>query len=246
MRARRESKIAAQLARVPVALLGVAITASAVQASCVGSMDDVAPDAGADSPADSPSQDSRADREDGMSYGDGYGGQDAHVIADAHVTDSESCVSSKVTYPPAPGCPAGNHVWTCWPPTSATSGIPDTHYTSLTLCGDVVVIDKNTHLMWGQDGEAGMFTWVEAGAACEASRRAGFSDWRLPSSNELMSLVDYANAKLILNPVFKDNFPSMWSSTPFAQQAGSAWHLDASGGIYPQAVTSESNVRCVR
>jgi hypothetical protein len=62
-----------------------------------------------------------------------------------------------------------------------------------------------------------------------------------------MSLVDYASSSLILNAdAFKGNFPAMWSSTPFVQQAGNAYQLYASGGIYPQTVANAANVRCVR
>jgi hypothetical protein len=251
MPARRSSYVAALLPRVPVAGLGLVIAASAIQASCTGTVDDEGAEDGGRrdaSPLDSSSfdvasQDSPADRADGMSYGNGYGPADAHE--DAEHEDS-SCVTSTAKYPPAPGCPPGNHTWACWPPPSATAGIPASNYTVVTLCGDVVVIDKNTKLMWGQDGETGTSTWPLAAVACTNSRRAGFSDWRLPSSNELMSLVDYANAKLILNGVFHDNFPKMWSSTPFVQQAGNAWELYASGGVYPAAVSDEANVRCVR
>jgi hypothetical protein len=270
MHARRESNVAL-LARVPVATLGLAIAASALHASCTSSTDAAIPvDAGSDavdaendvsfdSPSDdlhsfdAPSDDSPADRQDGMSYGDGYGPTDAGPPVDARAmdagdagSDGGACVSSTTTYPAATGCPAGNHTWTCWSPTPAAGGIQASHYTVLTLCSDVVVIDEHTHLMWGQDGEAGTYTWVGAAASCTRSRRAGFSDWRLPSSNELMSLVDYANDTSILNGVFKGNFPTMWSSTSFAQQAGSAWQLYASGGIYPQVVSNPSNVRCVR
>ena len=92
MTIRRESQVAALLARVPVAALGVVIAASALQASCNGQMDDdtltdagqpdgAGVDADASSTADSPSEDSRADRADGMSYGDGYGKEDAHEDA---------------------------------------------------------------------------------------------------------------------------------------------------------------------
>ncbi len=247
---RRELKVAALLARVPVAVLGVAIAASAVQASCSASSDggsqgDAAfegEDADASS-SDSPSDDSREDRTDGMSYGEGYGPTDAH--GDVKREDG-SCVSSTRTYPPAPGCPAGNHTWACWAPTPATGGIPASQYTVLTLCGDVVVIDTNTHLMWDKDGEPGTYSWVAAAAVCTASRRGGFSDWRLPSSNELMSLVDYANTMQIFNPVFAASPPIVWSSTPFAPQTGNAWTLHASGGIYPQSVSDAESVRCVR
>jgi len=250
MPAPRTPNLATLLPRIPVAALGVMVAASALQASCSGGTDmgDLGDAEGADADIflpdarveDSPSADSRADVTDGMSYGDGYGTMDAHVGADG------SCVSSTVTHPPARGCPPGNHTWSCWAPTPVAGGIPSSSYTVLTLCGDVVVIDENTKLMWGQEGEAGTYTWVAAAAACTSSRRAGFSDWRLPSSNELMSLVNYASSTVILSSVFTGNYPTMWSSTPFVQQSGNAWQLYASGGIYPQVIANESNVRCVR
>ena len=253
MFARREPNVAALLTRVPVAVLGVAVAASALQTSCNassggGSWEDAAfgedaEAADAYTSTDSPSDDSPEDRADGMSYGDGYGPMDAQ--GDGPSEDG-SCVSSTAMYPPARGCPAGNHIWACWAPTPATGGIPASHYTVVTLCGDIVVIDKNTQLMWSKNGEPGTYTWVAAAAACTASRRAGFSDWRLPSSNELMSLVDYANNMQIFNPVFAPSPPTLWSSTPFAPQAGSAWTLYASGGVYPQSVLDAEAVRCVR
>lgn len=249
MFARREPNVAALLARVPVAMLGVAIAGSALQASCNassgggGSGDAALDDADTDaSSLDAPSDDSPEDRADGMSYGDGYGPMDAQGDGES----DGSCVSSTATYPPAHGCPAGNHTWACWAPTPATGGIPASHYTVLTLCGDAVVIDKNTHLMWSKNGEPGTYTWVAAAAACTASRRAGFSDWRLPSSNELVSLVDYANDMQIFNPVFAPSPSATWSSTPYALQSGSAWTLYASGGVYPQSVLDAEGVRCVR
>jgi sulfatase modifying factor 1 len=98
MRARREWKLAVLLPRLPVPLLGLAIAASSVQASCVGGYDegpdlplvdgghhsdfDVAP---ADATgSDAPSEDSADDRADGMSYGDGYGKDASGCTPGAH------------------------------------------------------------------------------------------------------------------------------------------------------------------
>lgn len=256
MPARRHSNLVALLTRVPVAALGVAIAASALQASCNQSSGGGGPSDAAEDQADAeaedadasnsdaPSEDSPEDRADGMSYGDGYGPVDAPP-GDAETSDG-SCVTSTVTFPPAPGCPPGNHTWACWPPTSATGGIPASHYEVLTICGDSIIRDKNTKLMWGQNGEPGTYTWVAAAQACKASRRGGFSDWRLPSSNELMTLVDYSSTTQIFNPLFAPCEPIVWSSTPYALAAGSAWTLYASGGVYPQSVQDAEAVRCVR
>lgn len=86
MRTSRESSLIAFLPRLPVSLLGLAIAVSAAQAACSGAYDPQADpleraDGGlADAQVvdiDAPSEDSAADRADGMSYGDGYGKEDA-------------------------------------------------------------------------------------------------------------------------------------------------------------------------
>jgi hypothetical protein len=253
VRVPRKSKLASFLPALPVSLLGLTMAASSLQA-CLDAGDGfgapVEPDAaGVDGPAldglvsDGPvvdvlSEDSPEDRLDGMSYGDGYGN-----LTDARA--DSACVSSTTLYPPEHGCP--NHLWACWPPTSAVTGIPDSRYALLTLCGDVVVVDSTTHLMWSQDVQPGEYTWVDAAASCTASRRGGFSDWRLPSSNELMTLVDYTSRTQILNAdVFKGPGGSTWSATVFAQQAGMAWQLYGSGGVYPVSVSTMGYARCVR
>jgi hypothetical protein len=62
-----------------------------------------------------------------------------------------------------------------------------------------------------------------------------------------MSIVDYGSTtNAIDTDVFKGPAGPAWSATPFAQQAGNAWQLDASGGMYPQAVSTAVAVRCVR
>ncbi|HEY6463288.1 MAG TPA: DUF1566 domain-containing protein [Polyangiaceae bacterium] len=247
MRRPRFSKLPAVLSGVPVTLLGAGIAASSLQASCSGENNanpdwlDAATFDRVQPSVNEASEDSPGDRADGMSYGDGY----LPPPEDAHV--DSSCVSSTVTYPPAPGCPPGNHTWACWAPTSAASVISDSHYAVRTLCGAAVVVDTNTHLMWAQNVEPAQHPWVAAAAACAGSRRAGFSDWRLPSSNELMSLVDYASTTEAIDAdVFDGPAGTVWSSTPYAQASGHAWQLTAAGGVYPQDVSTQAYVRCVR
>ncbi|MDV7339956.1 DUF1566 domain-containing protein [Terasakiella sp. A23] len=74
----------------------------------------------------------------------------------------------------------------------------------------------------------GRVDWGEALSFCEGLELDGFSDWRLPSSKELQSLVDYTRSpqrtsSAALDPIFavtefkdvrgKTNFPAYWSST---------------------------------
>ncbi len=57
--------------------------------------------------------------------------------------------------------------------------------------GDETVSDNSTHLMWAQNDSVETMDWLEALAYANSSELAGYSDWRLPNSKELQSLVDY-------------------------------------------------------
>ena len=56
--------------------------------------------------------------------------------------------------------------------------------------GDTIVSDLTTNLMWQKSYEEEM-SWHEALNYCENLNYAGYSDWRLPNINELMSLTNY-------------------------------------------------------
>ena len=65
------------------------------------------------------------------------------------------------------------------------------NYASITRSGDEMVFDSSTNLYWQKDsGKAE--TWKEALNYCENLEYAGFSDWRLPNKNELVTLIDYS------------------------------------------------------
>ncbi len=56
--------------------------------------------------------------------------------------------------------------------------------------GDGTLTDHVTGLMWQQDPGAKM-TWDEAAAAAASFRLGGYDDWRLPTIEELYSLIDF-------------------------------------------------------
>ena len=130
------------------------------------------------------------------------------------------------------------------------------NYTSITRSGDEMVFDSGTNLYWQKDsGKAA--TWKDALLYCENLEYAGFSDWRLPNKNELLSLVDYSKTGTEVT----SSFPSMtadvfWSSTGADSYP---WVLDMSdgtvytfngctaGGFYIMRHSeSPVSVRCVR
>ncbi|MBI9059879.1 MAG: DUF1566 domain-containing protein [Labilibaculum sp.] len=57
--------------------------------------------------------------------------------------------------------------------------------------GDETVTDNATGLMWQQVDDGNTYNWKEALAYASNSELAGYSDWRLPNTKELQSIVDY-------------------------------------------------------
>lgn len=171
---------------------------------------------------------------------------DAVAVDGAVPVDADAGCSELAAYPPAKGCPDFN--WACWPIPS--DGPLAGNYTVKTICGDNVVIDKTTGLMWAQAEETGTFTQANAKTQCTNSRRAGFSDWRLPTRIELSSLVDRSRATSpTLDPTA---FPGasigpFWSSTIYALSTNNAWYVSFGHGFtYFTAWSIAYGARCVR
>ena len=57
--------------------------------------------------------------------------------------------------------------------------------------GDETVTDNSTGLMWAKNDSGETMDWLEALEYANNSEYAGYTDWRLPNSKELESLVDY-------------------------------------------------------
>ena len=71
-------------------------------------------------------------------------------------------------------------------------GQPDLYQSTLgrfTIPGDgSTIIDTQTGLMWAQPSSKKNVDWFEAGSYCKQLKLAGFTDWRLPSIEELETL----------------------------------------------------------
>ena len=69
-------------------------------------------------------------------------------------------------------------------------------FTSSTRNGDEIITDTKTGLVWQKNYTAeGYIYWKDSLSYCENSTYAGYSDWRLPNVNELMSLINYEERK---------------------------------------------------
>lgn len=57
--------------------------------------------------------------------------------------------------------------------------------------GDGTITDNATNLMWQQVDDGNTYDWKDALAYASNNELAGYSDWRLPNTKELQSIVDY-------------------------------------------------------
>lgn len=145
---------------------------------------------------------------------------------------------------------------------------------SYTDHGNGTVTDNNTGLMWqkcsvGQNndatcsGTAAYYNWYQASGTYNASynstsknvcgelRVGGYSDWRLPTKKELMSIVDYSvpyPGPTIVGAYFPNTVSSgYWSSTPGAYYPSYAWYVHfGNGGDNYFNKYNYFYVRCVR
>jgi hypothetical protein len=84
------------------------------------------------------------------------------------------------------------------------------------VLGGKAVLDKETGLVWEQAPEANQAVWVSACSNCQNKEVSNRKGWRLPTVEELASLVDNGNS----NPSLPDGHPfsnvqytSYWTST---------------------------------
>ena len=114
--------------------------------------------------------------------------------------------------------------------------------------GNGTITDESTGLMWQQKTQEAM-TWVQAVSYCENLSLAGHNAWRLPTVNELQSLVDYSRCNPAINVTyFPDTVSSFyWASTTYVGGNYDAWGVDFDNGYnYSNYKYCRYNVRAVR
>ena len=90
------------------------------------------------------------------------------------------------------------------------------------------VLDRSTGLTWSKDNvPGGRMNWVKAKEACAALRLGGFSDWRLPTVQELLTLVDYERHDPAIDTEhFACESAWYWTATPAHSSPGAfAWFV---------------------
>lgn len=118
---------------------------------------------------------------------------------------------------------------------------------------DGTVRDECTKLIWQKDQASSTYSWDDANSYCAGLVLGGRRDWRVPTENELNTIIDYSTGNPAVNPLltfsgFDPNvFVFSWSETPSVYIAGRVWAVrwnDAS--ISSFTTDNQFGVRCVR
>jgi len=117
--------------------------------------------------------------------------------------------------------------------------------------GQQLVFDLRTGLTWQQSGSSEQVTFEEARAAIDQMNQdkyGGYSDWRLPTLEEAMSLIEPKKQShgLYINPVFDNQ--QRWIWTADKESASRAWFVNFYDGYcYSYDIASNFyDVRAVR
>lgn len=114
-----------------------------------------------------------------------------------------------------------------------------------------IVTDSTNSLMWQDNAVVASAKYNRSDAInyCANLDFAGYSDWRLPTINEYLSIADYSRYDPAVVSTFLNTAASYyWSSTPFAPLPdAAAWAVDFRDGFVKiSTVGLTYYVRCVR
>ena len=106
------------------------------------------------------------------------------------------------------------------PPSWDTQYPAKERFLVLTQFNSEAVLDRETGLVWQRSMIDGTFTWAQALLSCQEQLIGNRRGWRLPSYEELNSLLDpkHTNPALPPNNPFENFLPtdSFWSATTVA------------------------------
>ncbi|MBI4588803.1 MAG: DUF1566 domain-containing protein [Candidatus Rokubacteria bacterium] len=101
-------------------------------------------------------------------------------------------------------------------------------------CGPDAVLDNETGLVWDRStalaglGAGGNFDWNSAHVHCNTLKNGSRTGWRLPTLQELGSLVDLSESNPSLpsgHPFFNVGGFSYWSATSSSYSPNLAWFV---------------------
>ncbi len=118
---------------------------------------------------------------------------------------------------------------------------------------DGTVLDTQTNLMWAAKDNGKKINWADAKKYCESYRGGGYTDWRMPTQDELAGLFDRSKPRLmpcdesynkyviyVATELISITCYSPWASgikgTGPRALANTVSFEDGGKGVYPQAL----------
>ncbi len=122
---------------------------------------------------------------------------------------------------------------------------------ALLLAEATMVKDSRTGLLWEDTPHVKEVktTYPKAECYCKALTLGGYTDWRLPTIKELLSIVDYTRTSPATFKAFAyiDDESFYWSKTPVADADDEFWGVNFKRGESSRAAEYyDRYVRCVR
>ncbi len=113
--------------------------------------------------------------------------------------------------------------------------------------GDGTVIDLDGKKMWQSDYTEGK-AWRSAMAYCENLDLNGFDNWRLPTIDELETIVDRDKTNPSIDTrLFRSASAPYWSQSSFDDTSDEAWVVFFDSGLSGFGIKGRNHcVRCVR
>jgi Protein of unknown function (DUF1566) len=116
--------------------------------------------------------------------------------------------------------------------------------------GNAAVFDQETGLVWEQSPDTNVQDWLNAQARCNTKTVGNRQGWRLPTLQELASLVEPGvrfGPTLPANPFTNVRESIYWSATTAASDPAIAWFVNFDDGQVANVSKSEAHfVWCVR
>jgi len=113
-----------------------------------------------------------------------------------------------------------------------------------------IVVDYVTNLEW-QDNSNLQNTrknWSDAKEYCDKLDLGGFTDWRLPTREELYSIIDFSKVNSAYSAIFINSSSDYyWTSTTYLKDNAKAWVVYFYNGMLSlEDKNIALNIRCVR
>ena len=142
--------------------------------------------------------------------------------------------------------------WSKYGLSSSITGNFQHDYERQTSHDVTLVVDYVTNLIWQQTGSPKPLAWKAAHEYIQrlnSMQYAGYADWRLPTIEELASLLSSAkqHGPLYIAPLFDNTQLWCWSADIVESSPDMAWYISfSSGGIQPHERKNSAFVRAVR